>query len=1020
MRIGIMLIVMVLWGVISPMPVSAQFQHLTIKQGLSQNTVYSIVQDKRGILYFGTQDGLNLYNGYGFQVIRHHADSHAHPSDNNILCMVRDHSGMIWIGTEGGGLNSFDPETGIFLHYRHDPENPGSMGGDFVTALCVDPIGSLWVGTRNGVLSRRSPSGSFEQVPYHDERAPHVSILSIAADKDGKIWLGTKHGLFRLDPLSKTKTLFQHTHGSSSLSANIVNCLMIDRRKRLWIGTSGGLDRFDPGTESFIHFRWQPDRSRSLSNKRVQALTQSGDGSIWIGTGGDGLVRLDPETGDCVRFPARRHRSDGLNDTDIYSLWEDHSGILWVGTSNHGINKLTPRTLSFHLMRNDPLNPSSLHNDIVWSIIEDRNKDLWVGTELGVDRWNPQRNQLSHYHLGAPRSRRLSGNLVRTLCEDSEGRIWIGSDDGGVDRIDTKGIIHRFHHRARDSASLSSNRILTIVQDRSQRIWIGTRDGGLNLWVPGNGFRVFRHDPEDPASLSNNSVYTVLQDSRGSLWVGTLSGLNRMRGDGTGFDHFRHDPKNPSSIPDDGVGIVFEDSSGTLWIGTDKGLCSLKPGESTFVQYSLDIHDNSGIVYAIVEDQFGKLWVSTNHGLFKCDPSSRNCLRFDVLDGLQSNEFNTSAAFRGKDGVLYFGGIDGLTYFHPEEITTNPHVPTLVLTGFRVFNRPLRLHRPSWAVRRIQLSHELNFFSLEFAALDFTSPTRNQYRYRLTGFDHGWVDAGHRRTAHYTNVPPGNYRFQVLGSNNDGVWNRVGMAVTISITPPLWLKPWFQLLCAIALLGIIFLFFRMRVRRIREQRNTLQREVEESTRQLREANKKLKRLARQDGLTGLLNQRQFQELLRKETRRSMRTGNSLSLIMIDVDHFKLYNDTYGHEAGNKCLKEIAKVLRRSSRRMADVAARYGGEEFAVLLPTTGQKGARLVADAVRHEVEALDMEHRASPVLPRVTVSLGVATAQPKNEEDGNLLVLDADKALYRAKREGRNRVRKGTGFHSPPESDIS
>lgn len=1002
--------------------IPAQFQHLTIKEGLSQNTVYSIAQDQFGLLYFGTQDGLNLFNGYDFHVIRHRFDSLRHPSDNNILCMVRTRSGIMWLGTEGGGLDRFNPQTGMFRHYRHDPADPHSISGNFITALCVDSRGRLWAGTRGGKLNRFDPAKGFVKTNYLPAASSPSAlppIQGLAADAQGRIWVGTGNGLFRLNPNTGQVDAFRHDSTAAGPTHDSILCLLSDPPRGVWIGSARGLSLFDKKKATFTHFRHRPGNPESLPHDRILALAGSVNGSIWAGTGGGGLARLFPEADRCVRYSPRPHIPDGLNDEDIYSLYEDQSGVLWIGTSNHGINKLTPRTLSFHHMRSDPVHPLSLHNDIVWSILEDHHGRLWVGTELGVDRWTPDRLRMDHFHRDAPPARRLSHNLVRSVCEDREGRIWIGSDGGGIDRIDGRGRIRRFHHRPNDPASLSSDRILTIAQDRSRRIWIGTRDAGLNLWLPGKGFQRFRHAPDNPRSLSNDSVYSVYQDSRGNLLIGTLNGLNRMRANGKDFDHFQHDPRDPYSIPDNGVGVVTEDSRNWIWIGTDSGMCRYDPENGLFRLHPLDGEQRRSIIYGILEDQGGMLWVSTNRGLYCYDPTLGTSQHFDARDGLQSNEFNTSAALRMHGGELYFGGIEGITHFRPEEISRNPHVPNVILTEFRVFNRPMELSRPPWAIKDIRLSHRMNFFSLEFAALDYTSPTRNRYAYRLSGFDPDWVDAGRRRTAHYTNVPPGRYLFQVQGSNNDGTWNRAGLAIAVTIPPPFWATLWFRFLVISILLGLVALSIWLRVRRIREQRNTLRRQVAESTRQLRIANRELERLSREDGLTGLANQRMFQQVLRQETRRSMRTKALLSLIIIDVDLFKAYNDTYGHEAGNECLRRISAVMHENCRRTTDTAARYGGEEFSVLMPGTTSPGAIQVAESIRREVEALDLEHRASPVAPRVTISLGVATIQPKNEEDGNRLVMEADKALYRAKRTGRNRVCRQLGFQSTADSDI-
>ena len=777
------------------------FQHISITEGLSDSHLRSIVQDRRGFLWFGTFDGLNRYDGYQIRVFRYEPGNPRSLASNFVRALYVDRSGTLWVGTIGGGLHRFDPLSEGFVRYQHDPNDRESLGDNRVRSICEDPSGGLWIATAKGLDRLDRYSGRFRHY-RHDPGDPdslsHDDVYSVLPDRSGAIWVGTY---------------------------------------------GGGLNKLvsSPGPARFIHYRHDPKDAHSLSSDLVHTLYEDKEGLLWIGTWGGGLNRFDPDQGSFKRYENR-----GLSGNLIWSVQEDRQGRLWVGAWGGGLSQFDRRTESFKTYRHDPAEPRSLAHDNVVSIYEDREGLLWVGTGGGgVSRLDPARRPFATLSFDSSGRRAATSRDVRAVQEDREGSLWIGTFSDGLYAVDEKSHrVHNYRHDPESPRSLSSDSVSSIAEGQRGALWVGT-SGGLNRLERVTGrFRRYNHDPSEPTSLSDDTVSSLLaEQDTGVVWVGTSRGLNRLDPRTDTFTRYARGSTGEPGSGSDEVAVVFKDRKGALWLGRPDGLDRLDTATGQFQHYRLDsgpgssetavlaIHQDArgwlwlggttgllqfdpdtgsviryteapdaphGMVWAILEDAEGRLWLSTPQGLLRFDPGTKQFRHYDWSELPLRQTFGQGAC-QGRTGKLFFGAGDGLLAFDPSQIKDLPYAPPVVLTGFQIANRPVPIAEDSVLKQSITETAALTLLpsdgivSFEFAALSYRAPARNRYRYRLEGFDREWTEVdSQRRLVTYTNLAPGNYLFRVLGSNNDGFWNEEGAALRITVLPFWWQTWWFR------------------------------------------------------------------------------------------------------------------------------------------------------------------------------------------------------------------------------------
>jgi ligand-binding sensor domain-containing protein len=825
-------------------PTNLKFSHITLEQGLSQSTVNAIVQDAQGFMWFGTQDGLNRYDGYAVTVFKHSAaDTNSLP-DNSIWCLLNDSRGDLWIGTLRGGASRYIPSENRFVHYRSSPTNPASISEDNVTSLFEDSRGNVWLGTLNGGVNRHDRATNRFTRFVHDEAIQtslaNNTVWSMAEDRSGNLYVATWRGLSRLNLNDEKKGFVSFHHNPSdsrSLAGENIRVVYVDRSGTLWIGTWGnGLDQFyatgasppatmshrwragasggDERTQAFRHFAHDTRNTRSISGNQILSIYEDAKGNLWIGTNDAGLNLFNPSDETFTRYRNDPQTATSLNNDQVSAMCEDRAGALWIGTGAGGVNVFDWRKSRFALYRDLLDHPSDLNGNDVWAILEDRNDELWVGTYgTGLSRFERNRRLVANYRFDAKNARSLSHDNVLSLCEGADGTIWIGTEGGGLNRFERRtNSFTRWKHEPNNSNSISLNEITALHEDRNRQLWIGTNGGRVDrLDIASGTFHHYVPDEKKPSALSGTSVMEIFEGSSGTIWIGTLGGgLLSYDREADAFKRYSQSP----GVSANTVLSLGEDNDGMLWVGTYGG--GLHRFDRATGEISLFTEENglpNNVVYGILPDNHGNLWMSTNKGISRFNPERKTFRNYDATDGLQGNEFNQGAFFRSRRGELFFGGINGLNSFFPDSIKDNDFVPPIFLTSFKVFDKPMRLA----GTQHITLAHDENFFSFEFVALNFTSPEKNQYAYTLDGLDKNWISASAaRRYASYTNLDPGEYTLRVKGSNNDGLWNESGAMLGITITPPYWKTWWFRIAAAVAIGGILFAMYRYRVNKLLE------------------------------------------------------------------------------------------------------------------------------------------------------------------------------------------------------------
>ena len=781
-----------------------RFEHLTIKDGLSQNAVYAILQDRQGFMWFGTADGLNRFDGYEFKLFRHDPQDPTTLSDNFIYTLYEGDNGSIWVGTRGGGLNRYDRQHERFTRF--------DLGHNYVTSIQEDIGGILWVGTRGGGLSKLEPeSNQLVHFRYEANNPGSLSddnVLSVFEDHQGTLWVGTQNGLNRFDPFSKSfKRYFHQNDDPRSLSNNKINTIFQDNQGTLWIGTEQGLNRFDSRTELFTRYQHQKGDLLSLSHNEVWTIGQGDSGMLWVGTYGGGLDLFEPDQGRFSNYQYNSSDFDSISHGVILSLLQDSNGLLWVGTHGGGVDKVNTSQRHFGHVKHDASQQHSLSHNDVKSIFQDRYGAVWVGTRGGgLNKSNHKNEGFEHFRHIPTDPHSISSDTVWSIVQGASGPLWLATD-AGLNRFD--GLTGRFKHYRHDTTdpdSVSHDEIQILYLDTKQTLWLGTWGGGLNrFWAPYHKFEHFGYQADDPTSLSDDFVTALFEDSDNQLWVGTTSGLNKFDEVSGRFVRYRHADDQPDSLSHDYVMTIYQDSNGILWVATyGGGLNKFNQTTDSFTHYrEKDGLANDGM-YGIAEDRQGYLWLSTNQGLSRFYPPTAVFKNYDVADGLQSNEFNSGAYFRSKRGELFFGGLNGFNRFYPEAIQQNQHAPEVVFTDLLLSNKPVgvstsphqdkgRFSLPKTIneMTALTLGYRQSLVSFEFAALDHAKPMKNQYKYKLEGLDDNWINTSAKnRRATYTNLPPGDYTLRVKGANADNYWSEQGASIDIRVNPPPWFSWW--------------------------------------------------------------------------------------------------------------------------------------------------------------------------------------------------------------------------------------
>jgi len=995
------------------------FRRAQIPDDVPAHLCSALAQDREGFLWIGTQGGLVRYDGYSFRTFRPNPDDPHALTGSYVRALLATSDGRVWVGTYGSGVSAYDPATETFARYQHDPHNPASLSHDRVEGLAEDSSGRIWIATYEG-LDRLDPrTGRIEHF-RHDPRSSRSladdRVRGLLVDHTGTLWVGSRDGLQRwLGAERGFERVASDPGTAGSLAGELVAKLFEDSRGRIWIGTTDfGAAVLDPRTGGLRRLLPQNLAAGGLSHFWVYGFAQVSEREIWIATFGGGVDVIDPET---LRITMRLRHDPTLESTvggdRVGAVLRDRAGIVWVGTWGQGLARHDPAARAFEAVRYSPNRPDGLSHPAAVRVLEARDGTLWIGTNgNGIDLFNRDGKRTGTFRPDPSDPGALADGSVTCLAEAADGTVWVATLNGTLHR---RLPASRRFERLTVAQGLPGGPIRALTFGADGALWAGSSEGLARIDPRTLQIASFHHRPDDPSSLSGDTVESIALGSDGTLWVGTDSGLNAFDPRRGTAVRITHEPGRHDSLPNNWVPDLMVADDGRLWVATQGGACILTAWDGKTARCE-PVAERLGRapepVESLIQDAQGQVWLGQH---LRVDPKTWRWQELGPADGCDFRSFFIASRFRTAAGEILFGSPEGLLRVHPEKIRPWTDEPPVVVTALHVDGT----ERPGAARRtRLSLAARERGFRLDFAALDFTAPQQNAYRYRLDGYDVDWIaaDAAHRSLT-YTNLPPGTYTLHIQGSNRAGRWSPREIRLPLTVHPAFYQTAWFRTLLVCAIFAVAYGVYRLRVRRLEARGRELERLVGERTRELEVAYARIEEVSLTDPLTQIQNRRALEQAIggvggdteiavrRHEDGEAVAGNADLVFLLLDLDHFKSVNDTHGHAAGDAVLIQTAALL-RSVVRAGDYVVRWGGEEFLVVARFIDRGDATDLAEKIRSAIAEHDFRLPDGTTIRR-TVSIGFAAfpfspARPRAvtwEE----VVDAADHGLYTAKRSGRN-----------------
>lgn len=808
------------------------FSRIDVNQGLSNNQVQCFYKDRQGFIWIGTNSGLNRYDGYSFRIYKSDPSDSSSIADNRISYIFEDNFGKLWVGN-GGNFRTYDPDTERFSSESVIFSKNRDIPNDSLDNIIQDNFGDIWfISVSKGVFHYIRESDSVVHLKSETGNTVSISsnsISSVIREKDSSIWIVSNYGI--LEKLNQVthevayRNDMIHLHYDQWMELK----MYIDKDDDIWISSRNnaiGAYLFNPSSKEFIHYHKEAPVHK-LNNNIVTAIVEDNQGIIWIGTDHGGLNLLNKTDNSLTILQHNPDDERSISHNSIISLYRDNEGIIWVGTYKKGACYYHKNLYKFKLVKHQPNNPASLPYDDVNVFQEDEKGNLWIGTNgEGLCYFQRNRNIFTQYKHDPDNTQSLSNDIIVSMLYDRQNRLWLGTYYGGLNLYDGSRFTH-FAHNPTDSLSLADDRVWDIFQDSRGNIWIGTLGSGLDRL--NDDLKTFTHFPAFvPNSIHSNYVSHITEDQEGKLWIGTAHGIDIFDYESREFNHLIHDQGDTNSLSSNLIAYILIDSRKLVWIGTYSGLTIFDPKQEKYYRYYREdgLPDNS--ILSLVEDKMGFVWIGTGNGISRIslvmDTVSGNpeiiCMNFTEADGLQGKNFNDGAVYKTSKGEIIFGGADGFNIFYPESIPYNLNEPSILITGLQIFNDNIKvgqkvngrvlLKNSISTIEAITLKHSEDVISIEFTALNYIHPEKNEFEYKLEGFNKNWLTTkSNDRKATYTNLDPGEYMFRVRASNNDGIWNKEGVRLKIIVKPPVWKTKAAIVVYIFLLLGALIFFRRL-------------------------------------------------------------------------------------------------------------------------------------------------------------------------------------------------------------------
>lgn len=816
-----------------------RFKHLTTNDGLSQNAILSMVQDKDGYLWFGTKDGLNKYDGYQFTVFQNEPGNATSISSNYITELFTDSSGKIWIGTDHGIVNCYSKATNTFQRIALPMAQSQSKNNREISSITQDVSGAIWIGTNgNGVfkiplqkdLSTLSGIKSYN-LSINESQKDANRVSALHADNQGIVWIGSEKGLFRMDSQTETFQAFpiniKHPKAPGDTNDFLIASIAQADKNHLWLGTISGLVYFN--TDTFSHQAYLHEMSVFRYGwGQINQIAPDKKGNLWLATP-DELMRFDTKSKTYQSLKNDPLKSETISYNNVHSVCVDRTGIVWVGTTGMGIDYYDPKVNQFSLVNRKASSNSRISGFSIRSILEQDDRYVWIGSNV-LYRWDRKTDELKSYETTSLRPNDFGNTGVWCMIKSSDHKLWFATIEGlfRYDPVTEKS--RQYHYDPNNKQGLNERDLSCVFEDSNGTIWIVTANCLSKLMDTEKG--LFEHYPyRSNLGINVMSRTVVYEDENNNLYIGTKGGLLVFNTKKRTYHTYQNIPDNTGTLSNNNVNTICPDIDNPkryLWIGTSGGLNLFDTQTKTFKNYTQKDGLPNNVIYGILADSQHNLWMSTNKGLSKFNLKTKKFRNYDVADGLQSNEFNTGAFFKSDKGELFFGGIKGMNYFFPEQIRDNPFEPSIRIAGIKVYRESTSKNEETQistltthSFNEITFTHQDKMIVFDFTALDFSAPEKNKYAYKLENFNDNWIYLDDSRTATFTNLPSGNYTLLVKGSNNDGVWNERGIALPIQVLPH-WSATWW----AFAIYTLLFLLLLYWIRNYEMKRIQLKNDLE--------------------------------------------------------------------------------------------------------------------------------------------------------------------------------------------------
>jgi len=793
-----------------------------------------IMQDQDGFIWIGTQDGAVKYDGIS---IKRYSTENSQISNNMILDIYQDKEGLIWIGTTDG-LNVYNKNTDSFKVYHHDSNvkqsiSSSSLAVNFGASYIIeDSDGFIWIGTNNGLNRFDKKSNTFRVFRHSDNPGSlsNNSVSSLLEDSEGIIWVGTDVGINKFD--KKTNRFTVYNEGNSQLSNNAISSIIEDSEGLIWVATKDGISRFDKSSESFQSYFHEPSNPNSLPFAKIDRLLDQGNGQIWLSSfvGKEkGLAVYNKKTGTFSIYHSNKNKPFSLSTDGICDIYKDNAGTIWLPSFSGPVDISHSGGHDFERYTHNPDNPNSILPDVITTMTEDADGLIWFASTSGIVSYDRKTKRFDNIN---------EGYVAAGISYHHDGYIWFSGSNKLI-KYDKS-----TKRNAKEYPMKPSSYANSLFEDKndSNFVWMGTTTYGLALFnKEKESFTYYSHKPNDDLSIANNAIAIIYQDEQGFIWAPTLGGgldvfdpksRNVVR-------HYKHERNNPNSLSSNSINHLIRARDGVFWISTSKGLNRFEKETGKFKRFSKKLGFPANNIMTLLEDHNGILWIGSKIGLIKFDPKTEKSKLYSKRDGLPSNEFWEYKSLKAKNGSLWFGTPKGAFSFYPDQITENKFIPPVFITSLTQGGEDIPTGKALEKTLKINLDWKNNFFEMEFAALNYIHPEKNQYMYKLEGFDKDWYNTHSYNFGRYSGLPGGHYTLRIKGANNDRVWNERGASVEINVAVPWWKTRLFFVSIGCFVILFTVAIFLLRIKSIKTRNLELEKTVEERTIELQSTNDQL-------------------------------------------------------------------------------------------------------------------------------------------------------------------------------------